>query len=161
MEVQTHRFGVLTVKRDEIITFPHGFLGFPDYKQYVLIEPTDSVFWFLQSVDDPDLAFVLIPPEILRPDYEASVDKAQVADIKLAAPENSLVFSIVTVPQNTAAMTANLQAPLVINKECGLAKQLVLMDGRYQVRHNVLEEIKAAAQKTRRQELAGTLKKSI
>lgn len=157
MDIQTQRFGVLTVQRDELITFPHGILGFPDHQQYVLIEPADSLFWYLQSADDPDLAFVLLPPEIMRPDYEVSVDRRQVADIQLASPDDSMVFSIVTVPQNTAEMTANLQAPLVINKESGLGKQLVLMDGRYQVRHSVLQEIKAAAQKARRQELADAL----
>lgn len=145
MNVQSERFGLIEANEQDIVRFPEGILGFPDHHEYVLIRPQDGFFHFLQAVDDPGLAFVVISPELMRPDYQVRLDSDQVGDIKLTAVEEAIVYAIVTVPENVANMTANLQAPLIINHRACLGKQLVLMDGKYQIRHNVLAELQQAA----------------
>jgi len=60
MIVQTSRFGPVEVDQERVIQFSRGILGFPKYKAYVLIQPeADATFYWLQSVDAADLAFVV------------------------------------------------------------------------------------------------------
>ena len=63
MKLQT-KLGALEIETEDIITFPRGILGFSDYRQYVIVEQTEGVFNFLQSVDEPSLAFVIMIPEL-------------------------------------------------------------------------------------------------
>src|SRR6187549_765352 len=71
MNVQTSRFGSVDVDADRIITFSRGILGFPKYSRYVLIQPeADSSFYWLQSIEAADLAFVVTDPLLFMPDYQ-------------------------------------------------------------------------------------------
>mgnify|MGYP003497483790 CR=1 FL=1 len=66
MLIQTSRFGQLDVNRDRLIRFEEGILGFPKQKEYALIQTGDgSGFYWLQSVDTPDLAFVVSDPRLV------------------------------------------------------------------------------------------------
>lgn len=147
MRLSTPRFGELEVKEEDIIVFPSGILGFDDVHRYVLLEHSDgSVFHILQGVDDPAVAFVLIDPRTFRPDYQVAVAPEAVADLELADGEETAVLAIVTVPAgDPSGMTANLQAPIVINVNKRLGCQVVLPDGPYGLRHPILAEMQAAA----------------
>ena len=60
MEVRTSRFGVIDIAEDRVITLPKGVLGFPNFTRYCLLQPgDDACFFWLQSLDDPSLAFVV------------------------------------------------------------------------------------------------------
>lgn len=146
MRLSTPRFGELEVKEDDIIVFPSGILGFDDVRRYVLLEHSDdSVFHILQGVDDPAVAFVLIDPRVFRPDYRAEISRDEVAELELEDEDEVVVRAIVTVPPgNPSDMTANLQAPIVLNASKGLGCQVVLADGPYSVRYPVLAELQAA-----------------
>ncbi len=147
MRLSTPRFGELEVKEEDMIVFPSGILGFEDVHRYVLLEHSDdSVFHILQGVDDPAVAFVLIDPRTFRPDYRAEIDREQVALLELDDEDDAVVLAIVTVPAgDPAGMTANLQAPVVLNARKRLGCQVVMADGPYGVRHSILEELQAAA----------------
>lgn len=147
MRLSTPRFGELEVKEDDIIVFPSGILGFDDVRRYVLLEHSDdSVFHILQGVDDPAVAFVLIDPRTFRPDYRAEIDREQVAALELEDDDEAVVLSIVTVPDgDPAGMTANLQAPVVLNARKKLGCQVVMPDGPYGIRHSIMAELQAAA----------------
>src|SRR5438105_5040059 len=63
MNVQTTRFGVVNLDEKRIITFPAGLLGFSSYKSFALLQPDDEgVFYWLQSLEAPELAFVVTDP---------------------------------------------------------------------------------------------------
>lgn len=141
MVIITDRFGEITVDLDQIITFPHGILGFEEYKRYMLIHEQSSVFSFLQCIDEPELAFVVIMPELVKLDYQVSLEPQYITALQLDSAKDGSVYGIVTVPENLADMTVNLQAPLVINNKTRLGKQVVLTDGKYNIRHNVLAEL--------------------
>lgn len=145
MKIETARFGVLEINPDEIITFPDGILGFEDYQRYVIVEQPDSIFSFLQSVDEPWLCFVIMMPELLRSDYQVTLEPQYVKELGFKDASDGQVFVIVTIPEDVSEMTANLQAPLVINRNTRLAKQIVLMDGMYKIRHNVLAELQRSS----------------
>lgn len=144
MKITTARFGEITVEPEQIITFSQGILGFEGFHQYILIEQENSLFSFLQCVDQPDLSFVVVMPELLRADYQVDLDPQSVEEMSFESAEDGRVLAIVTVPDNVAEMTANLQAPIVINIKQRVAMQIVLTDSKYHTRHNVLAEYQKA-----------------
>ncbi len=127
-ELETTRFGRIPLDPDRILTFPEGLLGFPDASRFYLLETSEpSVFFWLQSVDNPGLAFVVMDPEDLLPGYRDKV-RALLPDPVFREEETSPMV-IVTVPgSDPRKMTANLQGPLVIRYSDRIGRQVVLFD---------------------------------
>jgi flagellar assembly factor FliW len=137
MDIETTRFGTVTVSDDRIITFPKGILGFPACKQFCLLQPADdSVFFWLQSVEDPSLAFVVTDPVSFVADYSVPIREDQMMELKLSAIEDAQVFVIVNKVEGS--LTGNLQGPLVINTLGRVAEQMVLAEKRWTTREKLL-----------------------
>ena len=127
MNVQTTRFGTVEVDAERVITFDTGLLGFADFKRYVLLQPDDdAVFFWLQSCDDPALAFVVTDPALWVADYEATIRREQMEELGLERIDDAQVFVIVN--RYDRSLTANLQGPLVVNAASRRAVQLVLAE---------------------------------
>ena len=134
MIIQTSRFGQLDVDPDRLITFDDGILGFPDQRRYALVQTGEgSGFYWLQSVDTPDLAFVVCDPRLFVADYQVPVKLEDLECIELRDPDYSQVFIIVNKVGDL--LTGNFQGPLVVNVTNRRARQLVLSDKRYSTRH--------------------------
>jgi flagellar assembly factor FliW len=74
LKIETTRFGALDIDEGKVITMPHGMLGFPEGRRYVLFKhKEDSPFFWYQSVDDPALAFVMTTPSLIVADYRPDV----------------------------------------------------------------------------------------
>lgn len=143
LNINTSRFGEIEVKPEDLITLPHGIIGFTELKKYVLLDhDKDSPFKWLQSVDDGAIAFVLINPLLFKPDYMVEVTEAEVLDLELKSEEDAIISVIITIPSNPQNMTANLKAPLIFNLANRKGKQLVLNNAAYTTRHNLMEEIR-------------------
>lgn len=144
MTVKTGRFGQLTIGEEEIITIPQGMMGFPEYTKYCLVDPGDEtlILW-LQSIENPAIAFALLEPKIFRPDYAARLSAAELRELKLENVNQSAVFSVLTIPEDITQMTANLKAPLVINLKQQLARQVVLQENEYSIKHLMFKELRA------------------
>jgi flagellar assembly factor FliW len=142
--IKTGRFGQLTVGDDETILIPQGILGFPEYRKFCLIDPGDEtlILW-LQSLENPDIAFALLEPKIFKSDYAARLSAAELRELKLENVNQSAVFGILTIPEDVSKMTANLKAPLVINLKQQLAKQVVLQENEYSIKHEMFKELRA------------------
>ncbi|MEE2718305.1 MAG: flagellar assembly protein FliW, partial [Planctomycetota bacterium] len=96
MNVQTTRFGTVEVDDDRVLEFASGLLGFSSYTRFVLLQPDeDGVFFWLQSVEAPELAFVITDPQIWVPEYEAIIRKEQMETLSLERLEDAQVFVIV------------------------------------------------------------------
>ena len=144
MIVKTGRFGQLTVSDDEKILIPHGILGFPEYTEFCLVDPgDDTLIMWLQSMENSDIAFPLLEPKIFRLDYSARLSAAELRELKLANVSQSAVFSILTIGEDITQMTANLKAPLVINLKEQIAKQVVLQENEYSIKHLMFKELRA------------------
>ena len=142
MELQTRQFGAIEVADEEILHAPKGLLGFEGFEKFILLDHQDSrPFRWLQSVDAPELSFVIVSPAIFFADYRVAVNAKEVADIKVNSPEDVEVYVIVTVPEDINQMTANLQGPVLINRKENLLKQLVLTDGSYSVQHSIVKQL--------------------
>jgi flagellar assembly factor FliW len=141
MKVDTKAFGLVEADEKQKITFPEGLFGFEDYKDYVLLDAENHPFFWLQSIDVQEIAFILINPFLFRQDYEVNISNEELAVIGLNSPENALIFVIVTIPQDGKIMTANLQGPLVINRANMTGMQAVLSDARWKTKHDIINEL--------------------
>lgn len=138
MLVDTTRFGPVDVDDARILQFPAGLLGFSSYRRYALLQPDEQgVFFWLQSVEAPDLAFVVTDPALWIPDYQAQIRREQMDELGLADLADAQVLVIVN--KRDGALTANLQGPLVVNARTCRAVQLVLAERRWTTRHTLME----------------------
>ncbi|OAG28581.1 flagellar assembly protein FliW [Thermodesulfatator autotrophicus] len=128
MEIETTRFGKLEIDDSKIIFFPSGILGFPEAKRYVLIpHADDSPFLWLQAVDVPELAFLVILPREVFENYSPDIPKEALKELHFQDGDEIEFLGIVTVPPGKPQeMTVNLMGPIVLNVDKKLAKQVVL-----------------------------------
>ena len=131
--VSTSRFGQLSVNPEKVITMTSPFLGFPGSKRFI-VKPhgEESPFLWLQSLDDPKLAFVVIQAPLLIPQYQAEISEQNRQELQLSPEQPLETLLILTIPrENPEGMTANLLGPVVINSEKRLAKQVLQDPTRY------------------------------
>ncbi len=143
MIVQTGRFGKLEVAEADLISIAGGILGFPEFTKFCLVDPGDDVLivW-LQSLENPELAIPLLEPKIFKTDYTVRLSAAELRELKLDNVNQSAVFTILTIADDISQMTANLKAPLVINLREKLAKQVVLQENEYTIKHPMFKELR-------------------
>ena len=146
MKVATKAYGLIDVNEHQKISFSTGLLGFESFKDYVLLDAERQPFYWLQSLDVEQIAFVLINPFLFRPDYEMNIDNEELMPIGINDPGKALIFSIVTIPADGSPMTANLQGPLVINRDNRIGMQAILTDSRWKTKHDIIAELSAAKQ---------------
>ncbi|MEE2680977.1 MAG: flagellar assembly protein FliW [Planctomycetota bacterium] len=137
MHIETTRFGTVEVDDSRIISFPSGLLGFSSYRRFVLLQPDDDgVFYWLQSVEAPDLAFVVSDPSLWVPEYKANIRREQMDELNLNEVDDAQVLAIVN--KRAETLTLNLQGPVVINISDCVAMQLVLADKRWSTRQEIV-----------------------
>ena len=133
------RYGRIEVSCDAIIGMPNGILGFAGHSSFALIDLPDGrlgQFRLLQSLQDPDLSFLVMP---LDPGSGA-IDRADLDEARRAAgaaAEDAAFLLIVTLrkEKDGIRVTANLRAPIVLDKARRIAGQYVLSNNRYSIRH--------------------------
>lgn len=130
IRITTGRFGDIEVDERTLLMMPSGIIGFPHATRYVILDhDRPAPFKWLQAVDDPDLAFVIMDPGDLPCDYPILLQPQDVADLNLQAPSEAAVFVIVTIRgPDPRGITANLRGPVVVNERTRFAKQLILSD---------------------------------
>jgi flagellar assembly factor FliW len=143
MTIDTKAYGQVEVDERQRITIPFGLYGFESLSEFVLMDARQRPFYWLQSVDVRDVAFVLIDPKVIRQDFDADIDPMDFEALELEDSDDDrfLQFAIVTIPEDRQDMTANLQGPIIINKESRIGRQCISRSDRWHVRHNILEEM--------------------
>jgi len=144
VKLATKAYGLIDVDERQKIVFPHGLFGFEDYRDYVLMDAERPPFYWLQSMDAEQIAFVLVNPFLFRPDYELDIDNEEMDKIGIHSPEKALIFSIVTIPSGGGPMTANLQGPLIVNRDARIGRQAILSDDRWKTKHDIMKELSTA-----------------
>ena len=145
MRLETTRFGEIEFTETDVIHIPNGLVGFNQFRRYIILPHSENspLFW-LQSVENASLAFVVIDPLLFRPDYQVALDVADAQMLGIDDATKAVVYVIVVIPKDPQQMTANLLGPLVINPETRIGKQIIMQDSPYTTRHNVIEEMKQA-----------------
>ncbi len=146
VQFATLRFGEISVAPELVVAFPKGILGFENGRRFVIIEtPETEPFSWMQSLDDPALAFVIVNPMLFFADYKIDVDRRELDELEIKDQSTVATYAIVSVPDGELTkMSANLQGPILINTQNNLAKQLVLSNGPYTTRHYLLDPLPAA-----------------
>lgn len=129
---------MITVNAENIIHLPLGLLGFESIKKYVLLsEPNEAPFMWLQVLENPRLAFLVLSPFEVMPDYEMELSEEDASFLGLASPADALVYNIVTLHQGGRA-TINLKGPIVLNRATLTGKQVVLANAaRYELQYTI------------------------
>ncbi|MEA2639291.1 MAG: flagellar assembly factor FliW [Chloroflexota bacterium] len=141
MRVRTQRFAqveTVEVATEAVFSFPEGIPGFEELERFALVEePRFLPFRWLQSLEDQEAVFLLVGAQLIAPEYELNLCDDDLDLLDLEAGAEADVLCILTVPTGMHGVTANLRAPVVLNRERGLGKQVVRADERYPIRHPV------------------------
>lgn len=144
MKIETKYHGVMEISEVDVVTFPTGIPGFNEEKQFAVIPfSEDGVFQILQSVGTPDLGFVITNPFAFFPDYDFKLEDQTVEALEINVPEDVDVFTVLTVQEPFTRTTANLQAPVVINRKKMLGKQVILTGSPYLTKHKLFQKTEA------------------
>lgn len=129
MQIETTHLGILEVAEGQLLEFPEGLIGLPDLRRFALVEDEERApFQWLQSLDDPNLAFVVIEPKWMVPDIDIEIADDAAKLIGISRPEEAAALAIVTIPEEASQMTANLKGPIVFGLKSRRAAQIVLED---------------------------------
>lgn len=143
MIIETVRFGKLEIADTEVIEILGGLLGFAENTKYVLLDhDQETPFKWLQAVDNPELAFVIMEPFIFCPDYQFDLSDYDANELKLSKPEEAAVFVILVLPADPQKVSANIKAPIVINWANKKGKQVVLNNESYPIKFYLFREEK-------------------
>lgn len=143
MELESTRFGTINYKKSDVILMVRGLLGFDQYKEFILVSINgQEPFKWLQSLEEPNLAFLMIDPMFFNPDYIVEVNPRDIEMLGADSPEDIGIFVLITIPNGQPdKMSANLQGPIIINRKNMNGAQLVLSDSGYTTRHSILKDI--------------------
>jgi flagellar assembly factor FliW len=140
LTIDTSRFGKVEIDESQVIRFPEGLLGFPEQRDYAILDhKPDTPFSWLQSVDVPELAFVITNPFLFKGDYLDNLSPEEEGFFKSEKDGQVVVLSLVTIPPGHAERaTVNLLGPLVIDSVPRIGKQVILANAGYSHRHPLL-----------------------
>lgn len=142
MEIETKPFGSVEIEEDKVLTIKEGLLGFEGKERYALIgREEEQPFEWLQSVEDPTLAFVVCQASAIIPDYQLSMLQEDFNDLDSDDEDNLSIYLIVVVPDNPSDMTVNMKGPVIINERTFVGKQIINQVEEYGVRHRLLDEV--------------------
>jgi len=127
MEISTSRFGSVDIEADDILLFPSGLVGFEECRHWVILADSDndSVAW-LQCITHPQVAAPVVSPRRFLNDYQVRVARAELTPLQLTSVDNAYVLAIVS--RDGARFTVNLKAPLIINLDGRLGRQVITSD---------------------------------
>jgi len=138
VNIVTTRFGEIEIDESKVIDMRGGIIGFEHLKKYILhIKDEKNPFWWFQSLDNSEIAFVVINPFIAKADYEPVIDDNDTKLLEIEGIEDVVLLTIVTICQTPFSVSVNLRAPIVVNAKKKIAKQVVLEDPTYPVRYNL------------------------
>ena len=128
MKLNTVRFGEIEIEEDRIFNFAMPIIGFDMLHKFIILDPNkETLFKWLQSVEDPTLAFPVISVSALDLDYTIDLPDNVVEVLNITNVESLLVMNITSIPQdNPKGTTINLLAPLIFNLDNQTAAQVVL-----------------------------------
>ena len=126
MRLKTDQFGEIEFSEDLVLNFEEGLYGFEQLKKYLLIKTEDDLFYWLTSIDRPEICFPLIGTRII--------------DEEFPELENYEAFAIVTLNKDPLKITANLKAPVYINQEKKTGFQKIIDTDKYPINYKLFVE---------------------
>lgn len=137
MQIESTRFGSFDVEASRLLDFEEALLGFPSSSTYAVVEVEDSPYLWLQSADEPEVAFLATSPFLFFPTYDLELSQSDQRSLGIDDPSQVDVLALLTVHRvvdEPVDITANLLGPIVVNVETRKARQLVLETTEYTTR---------------------------
>ncbi len=130
-KIQT-RFGEVEYDPSNLLHFPAGLIGFPSLRDFIVMpnKKKGPLFW-IQSVDDPDVAFVLTDPTNFFLEYRVVPEESEKNHLQIDSDSECYALSVVTVPPDRK-ITLNLAAPILFSPKSNRAIQVILENTEYQ-----------------------------
>ncbi len=126
MQYSTSRFGMIEVDDQQVIRIKGGLLGFTNLSKYIIIRHRgQGPFVWLQSLERPELAFPLLDPHLVYPDYLLEISRQDADEIGIENEDDVQIFVLVAMRSNERQMQLNMQGPLIVNRKNSLAMQFV------------------------------------
>jgi flagellar assembly factor FliW len=142
------RFGEIEYSEENLLTFPEGLIGFENLRKFVVMpnEKEGPLFW-IQSVEDPNVAFILTDPTNFFLDFRVVPDQRERVKLELEETDECFVLTVVTVPPDRK-ITFNLAAPILFAPKSNRALQVILEGTKYQSRTPLptVEEVRKTAE---------------
>ncbi len=145
MLIKTTRYGeeeLLEVPDLQTFDFSIGLGGFEDEHQYALVIEGDSPIEWLQSINTPSVGFPLLEPFLFYPEYGFELPDADAIALELEGTEDALIRCVLTLHDVPEETTANLLAPIVLNRRKRLGRQVVLQGTDLSMRYPVFDTLR-------------------
>ena len=144
MELRNTRFGDIQVEDERLLTFPEGIPGFEELTRFALLhdENMEPFFW-LQSLDQPEVAVIVVDPFLFFPDYAPLLLEEYLEILGLEDPADVSLLTITTIPDDVSKITTNLAAPIAIHNDNRIGVQAILDRGAYEARTPMYQQVTA------------------
>lgn len=147
MIIDSSKLGPMDIPEDKVIRLEKPILGFEQLSSFCLVEVEElAPFLWLQSVDEPSVAFLVTNPRTFYPEYRIEVNPREVAELKIDNTDDVETWVIVTLDGGPDEASVNLQGPILVNTTNQRAKQLVLVNTEYKVKHKLMDAVKTMGQ---------------
>ena len=142
MQIETTRFGLVTVADDQLLTFPKGLIGLAELTRFALLpgpdnEADNDSFYWMQALDDPEVAFLVTDPNAFFKDYDVPVREETQQDLQLADTKDGRLLVICN--RVGQWLTGNLLGPLVINTSSRVGEQVVITEKKWTCRQPLVQ----------------------
>lgn len=140
MKISTSYHGDIEIDNQQTLTFNQGIPGFLEETEFVILPlPEAEAFQVLQSIQTKEVAFIITDPFQFFLDYDFQLEPQEIEKLQLQQAEDAAVYVLLTMSDSMEKITANLQAPVIINTKQQLAKQVILMNTAYETKHRIFE----------------------
>jgi len=141
LKLQTKYFGEVEYEEKDLVRFPAGIIGFEEEQAFLLLpfEGGGGGMLCLQSVRTPALAFVVLDPFTLKPDYAPELEPAELRQFGVAEVGVLGFYVLCAVKNPVSASTVNLKCPIAINPQTLTAYHVILETDLYHMRHPLAE----------------------
>lgn len=127
------------LEEDATVRFVSPLPGFEQYDCFTLCGIDDSPIYWLQCMDEPEIALPVAEAQVVDPSYAFELSDADTHSLRLRRPQDAFVLVVLSVDGESGAITANQFAPLVVNRALGTAKQVILDGSSYSLHYPVIE----------------------
>jgi len=141
MQIASTRFGTIEIRDDAVLEFPEGLPGLRGERWAFVAGGDDSPFFWLHSVEHPDVAVPVTSPWLFISDYEVRVSEDEARRLDLNDPSDAYIVCVVRATENIADFTINLAGPVIINAGARVGRQVLNDVGGYSVRHPLFSEV--------------------
>jgi len=138
MRIQTKYFGEVELSSNQQWNFPKGIPGFENEKEFTLLPiENNTMFQVLQSVKDRDVALVVANPYELVENYTFNIDEPTIGLLDIIEEKDVFVLGVLSLKDPFETSTINLLAPIVFQSKTKKAKQMIINDSIFSVRHTI------------------------